>query len=228
MKQCKCVRCQKEFYTTKKISKYCSPVCRSSDYAYSNKEKVLLYKVDYYKLNKEQINSNNISNYYANKSILEKRTCDYCYIEYQPTRIDRKFCSNECGAANWRLNNKEYIKQDQQNRYDSDINRKMSTCLRSRLNKALKGNIKSQSTMKLIGCSIKQLRQHLESKFEPWMSWDNHGVYSKHRKTWHIDHIKPMSSYDLSNPQQQQDACNYKNLQPMLAKNNLIKGKKHE
>jgi hypothetical protein len=130
--------------------------------------------------------------------------------------------------AYWRQNNKEYIKKDQGDRYHNDVNRKISTCLRSRLNKALKGNIKSASTMKLIGCSIDELRKHLESQFESWMNWNNHGPYDPIRKTWHFDHIEPMSSFNLECPEQQQRACNFNNVRPLLAETNLRKGSKYE
>ena len=182
------------------------------------------YKRQYYLKNKELINKSNMANYYANKPILDKRNCKHCNVEFQPKRIDNTFCSNSCGMAFWRSNNNEYIFEDQQHRYHNDINRKISTCLRSRLNKALRGNVKSQSTMTLIGCSIDELRKHLESQFEPWMTWDNHSRYNPKKKTWHIDHIISMAKFDLSDPEQQANACNYMNLKPLLAKNNLIKG----
>lgn len=53
------------------------------------------------------------------------------------------------------------------------------------------------------------------------MSWDNYGMYG-----WHIDHIKPCSSFDLSNPAEQKICFHYTNLQPLWAKENLSKGKK--
>ena len=186
------------------------------------------YKRQYYLKNKAKINHSNLTNYYSNKSTLEKRNCEYCVVEFQPKRIDAKFCSNKCGMADWRNNNKQYIADDQKHRYHSDIDRKISTCLRSRLNKALKGNVKSASTMKLIGCTVDELRKHLESQFEPWMNWGNHGPYDVARKTWHFDHVIPMSAFDLRDPEQQQKACNFNNVKPLLAEKNLKKGSKYE
>lgn len=71
--------------------------------------------------------------------------------------------------------------------------------------------------MELVGCSIDKLKQHLESKFTEGMSWDNYG-------DWHVDHIKPCASFDLSDPEQQRLCFNYKNLQPLWAADNLSKG----
>lgn len=185
---------------------------------------IIAYKDQYYNSNKAQINEHNLATYYANKPIIEKRNCKHCDIEFQPTRVDNVFCTDSCGVVFWRDNNQEHLKTYFKNHYHTNINHKISTCLRSRLNKALKGNVKSQGTMALIGCSIDELRKHLESQFEPWMTWDNHGRYNPNKRTWHIDHVVAMAKFDLSDPKQQADACNYTNLKPLLAKNNLIKG----
>lgn len=186
------------------------------------------YKKEYYSINKTEINKEKLQKYYNNKPKLENRTCKLCCTEFQPIRIDKIFCSNTCGMAYWRSNNKAYIKQDQSKRYSEDINRKISTCLRSRLNKALKCNVKSKSTVELLGCSIEELVRHLESQFEPWMNWTNYGNFNYSRQTWQIDHIVPLKSFDLSKTEEQHKACHYSNLRPLLAKNNLMKGAKHE
>lgn len=80
---------------------------------------------------------------------------------------------------------------------------------------------KSSHTMDLIGCTIDFLMAHLESKFEPWMSWANHGK-------WHIDHIIPCSAFDLTCPEQQKLCFRWQNLQPLSAKENMMKGSKLE
>ena len=60
-----------------------------------------------------------------------------------------------------------------------------------------------------------------ESLFQSGMTWENHGKYG-----WHIDHIRPCSSFDLTDPEQQKLCCHYTNLQPLWAKDNLSKGYK--
>ena len=226
MKLCK--RCNKKVLAKRSDALFCSAICRGSYRQEQKKEEVKIYKKQYYSLNKEKIGKECKDNYYANKQKIEKRTCSHCNIEYQPTRTDRKFCSNECGITEWNLHNKEHVKTWSKNRYHTNINHKLRICLRSRLNKALKGNIKSKSTMLLLGCSIDELKTHLEAQFEPWMNWDNHGRYNPNVKTWNVDHMKPMAAFNLSDPIQQNKACHYTNLQPLLAKSNLIKGAKCE
>ena len=76
-------------------------------------------------------------------------------------------------------------------------------------------------TNDLLGCSKKEIRNYLENKFQEGMSWDNYGRYG-----WHIDHIKPCSSFDLSELEEQKKCFHYTNLQPLWARDNLEKGKK--
>ena len=73
----------------------------------------------------------------------------------------------------------------------------------------------------LIGCTIDQLKTYLESKFQPNMTWKNHSQFG-----WHIDHIIPCCSFDLTNEIQRQKCFHYTNLQPLWSTDNLIKGKK--
>jgi hypothetical protein len=96
---------------------------------------------------------------------------------------------------------------------------KLLTTLRGRIVKVLKGNSKSKSTQELIGCNIEQLWIHLEKSFKPGMTRENHGK-------WHLDHIIPCSSFDLTKPEEQAQCFHYTNLQPLWASENLAKGSK--
>ena len=114
---------------------------------------------------------------------------------------------------------KEYDKKYRKCRLLYDINYKISSYLRRRLNVALKGNAKSGSAIKDLGCSIAELKKHLESKFQNGMSWQNYGK-------WHIDHIKPLRNFNLTSSVEVAIVCHYTNLQPLWAKDNLSKGSK--
>lgn len=91
--------------------------------------------------------------------------------------------------------------------------------MRRRLLDAIKGNPKLSTTLNLVGCDIDYLKEYLEKLFLPNMSWDNYGK-------WHIDHIIPCNSFDLSDIEQQKKCFHYTNLQPLWAKDNLKKGSK--
>lgn len=107
-------------------------------------------------------------------------------------------------------------------RYKNDISYRLMSNCRSRLGKAIRrqGCHKLTSTIKLIGCSVDHLKQHLESLFTTGMSWKNHG-YGLGK--WHIDHFIPCAAFDLSDPEQQKKCFHWKNLQPMWHEDNLKK-----
>ncbi len=73
------------------------------------------------------------------------------------------------------------------------------------------------TTKCLLDCSPRQFKQHLESLFFPGMSWAN-------RSLWHIDHKRPISSFDLTTEAGQRAAFHYTNCQPLWAVDNLRKG----
>ena len=82
---------------------------------------------------------------------------------------------------------------------------------------------KDNSTTELLGCSVDDVRVHLESQFTEGMTWENHGLLG-----WHIDHIKPCSKFDLTLDSEQKACFHYTNLQPLWAEDNLRKGNKYE
>lgn len=106
-------------------------------------------------------------------------------------------------------------------RRHTDTNYKLSLTLRRRINLAIKRQQRAGSAVRDLGCTIPELKQHLESKFQIGMTWENWSVHG-----WHIDHIIPLASFDLTDRGQFLKACHYTNLQPLWAKDNLSKGSK--
>jgi 5-methylcytosine-specific restriction endonuclease McrA len=104
-------------------------------------------------------------------------------------------------------------------RYAIDTQFRLEVLLRSRLRDALKNKQKRGSAVRLLGCTIEELITHLETKFSVGMSWESRGA-------WHIDHIIPLSSFDLEDFEQLKIACHYTNLQPLWAFDNISKGSK--
>ena len=105
----------------------------------------------------------------------------------------------------------------------TDPHTKIRDNLSLRMRLALKEQnlTKRNTTADLVGCSIPFLKEYLEKKFKKGMTWKNQGRYG-----WHIDHIVPCSKFDLSDPHQQKECFNYKNLQPLWAKENILKSNK--
>ena len=104
-------------------------------------------------------------------------------------------------------------------RSKTDYGYKMLITARNRIAAALhrRGLGKVHRTLKYLGCTKQELREHLESQFAKGMSWDN-------RSLWHIDHIIPLALFDLADVRQQEVAFHVTNLQPLWAHENLKKG----
>lgn len=122
--------------------------------------------------------------------------------------------------------NKQYKKRTKyptyytKRRYHSDIQFRLCQVLRARLRSAIKTSQKIGSAIKNLGCSVPKLIEHLESQFQSNMSWGNYG------SGWEIDHIKPLSLFDLTNRKEIEQACHYTNLQPLWKLDNIRKGNK--
>jgi hypothetical protein len=185
---------------------------KSKNYYYKNKEKQKQYGKEYRLKNKEKQKQYRLKNREKQRQYEKK------------WRLNNKEKANQKNKK-WRLNNKEkinkYLSKYEKKRRKIDPNFKLKKYIRSRIWSVLKGKEKSNSTIKLLGCSIEECWQHLESKFQPGMTRENQGL-------WHIDHIIPCASFDLRCPVQQLACFHYTNLQPLWAIDNLKKGAKHD
>jgi len=153
--------------------------------------------------------------------------CRKDYVEASKDRIrstrKRWYLKNRdivlAKAKEYRDANRDKINASTKKRRDSDPQFKLSLALRSRLNHAIKGVGAKGSGVRDLGCTVPELRKYLESKFAQGMSWDNWAIDG-----WHIDHIRPLASFDLTDRGQLIEACHYTNLQPLWAKENFSKG----
>lgn len=181
-------------------------------YREKHKDKVKLYKKTWHKTNKNRLNAKSKSYYEANKETLKLKKKAYREVNKDKVKEREKA---------YRTSNKNKLYEYDMYRYKNNIQRKISCRLRSRLRDVLKSNYKAGSAVKDLGCSIDELKNYLESKFQPGMTWDNWTTDG-----WHIDHIKPLASFDLTDRKQFLEACHYTNLQPLWANDNLIKSDK--
>jgi hypothetical protein len=78
------------------------------------------------------------------------------------------------------------------------------------------GIIKTRKTQTTLGCSYKHAALHIESLFKRGMNWDNYGE-------WEIDHVMPLSAFNLDDPKHYEMACHYTNLQPLWKSENRMK-----
>jgi hypothetical protein len=126
-------------------------------------------------------------------------------------------------VAKYRKENPDKVRLKVRNWYKNGgmrkgTNARLALDIRRRINTALKKNYKASSTELLLGITISELKLYLESQFKEGMTWENH-TYTG----WHIDHIIPVSSFDLSKEEEQKKAFHYTNLQPLFAKENMKK-----
>lgn len=103
-------------------------------------------------------------------------------------------------------------------KYKTDPLYKLAYNLRTRILAAIKRGkgIKQSKTVELLGCTVAEARAHIESLWQPGMNWSNHNIHG-----WHIDHIKPCCTFDLTDLEQQKQCFHYTNLRPLWAKDNL-------
>ena len=117
------------------------------------------------------------------------------------------------------IKQKTWFRKYEKEKRKNDPNFKIASNLRRRINNSLKQISKSKKTFDLLGCNIEQLWSHLEKSFKPGMTKQNYG-------DWHIDHIKPCASFDLTKLEEQSKCFHYTNLQALWAHENLSKGAK--
>lgn len=136
-------------------------------------------------------------------------------IRYACRDCVNKKCT-EKRRENLENSRKKYREESRKKR--SNVKNRIRMNLGTRLYLAVEK--KHGNTMELTGCSKDDLYAHLESKFTDEMTWENYGK-------WHIDHIKPCASFDLTKVEEQQKCFHWTNLQPLWAIDNMRKGAKY-
>jgi hypothetical protein len=191
----KCAAKSRRYYSANK-EKHAASGKRWRD---ANKERHAANNKRWRDANKEKVSSQNKKRYERNK---EKRSA-YAKRHYEA--------------------NKEKIFARERERRKTDVMFVLAATLRCRVRNALRQQScrKGDKTIDLVGCTVAEFMDWLESKFLPGMTWENRG-----RHGWHIDHIIPLAKFDLSDPVQQAAAFHYTNLQPLWAKDNLRKSDK--
>jgi hypothetical protein len=197
------------------------------EYREKNKEKIAAGKKERYQKNKgkkrvrdgEQQKEYNKRYYEANKELRAEK--DKEYREKNNVKIAKRH-------KEWRDKNKEKVRENSRkyhaDRRQSDPAFKVLSNMRSRIHYALaeQDTVKDSTTLKLTGCSKDKLISHIEAQFTEGMTWENYSLHG-----WHLDHIRPCSSFDLTLDSQQRECFHYTNLQPLWAEDNWKKGNKY-
>ena len=215
-----CFKCKKEkpiddFYKHKEMIDGYVNICkvcvleRAREYHKNNKNKINKYHQRWAIENKDKINK-----YKADNPDKIRLWQNRDYLKHKQEYLLR--------ANKYYIKNKEKVIEQgriyNNMRRKTDIKYKILCNLRRRLHHTITKGFKSAKTLELLGCSINFLKKYLESKFREGMNWNNYGMFG-----WHIDHIMPCNSFDLTRPEEQIKCFNYTNLQSLWAKENRVK-----
>lgn len=190
-------------------------VCRkldSTEYYEKNKPQIL-DSVKEYKLNNlEKVKQSKLKYRLNNKKTIKLINKDY--REKNRNRI-KEYQHNNRDIL--KIKRRIYIKNKRINDLIFKLKHDTGNLIRISFNSnGLKKNTKTQV---ILGCTFEKFKQHLESKFESWMNWDNKGLYNGNfNYGWDVDHIIPLSSAKT-----EEDVIrlnHYTNLQPLCSKIN--------
>jgi hypothetical protein len=194
------------------------------EYRKNNADKIKLLEKNRNKLIKAEYdktyyieNLNSIQEYREeNKDIIKQKKKEY----RQKNKTSIKEYMND-----YRKENKNQInlskKSYHNERIKTDPLYKLTCNIRGLIRSSLKtrGVKKNTKTVQILGCSFEEFKQHLESKFESWMTWDNYGNWNGYptepNTAWDIDHIIPNSNG--LNENEVIKLNHYTNLQPLCA-----------
>jgi len=130
---------------------------------------------------------------------------------------------NRAKAACWYLDNTDraiaYSTKRASELYKNDSQFRERIKAGRRTYMAIKHEHKKGRAIDELGCSAAEAREHIENQFSEGMTWENWS-----HAGWHIDHKKPLCSFDMLDPEQLKIALHYTNLQPLWSEDNLKKG----
>lgn len=238
MKVYTCIICQREFEAGRGLHKVCSDECRLINLQRQRQKYYEKHRIEICKRVNEhrQINWNEIKHkilernrqsYYRNQAVQLQRGKDR-YLQNKHVVLERskqyyvknKDRISKRGQAYFQANKSKI--QERMCRYlKTNIQAKLSSALRRRMYMALHGKGYQCWAVEHLGCTVIELKQYLETKFQPGMTWENWSFGG-----WHIDHIQPLASFDLTDVEQVKRACHYTNLQPLWAVENFQKNKR--
>lgn len=180
-------------------------------------------KSTYYDLHKDAVLANQAANRPHINAVVRAWHASNRVALNEKRRLKRVEDREKLNAATrrWIAANREKFyaaRKLREARRKDDVNHRLAGNLRKRLGRAIRIGSKSGSAVRDLGCSIEELKRYLESRFQPGMTWENWSL-----RGWHIDHVMPLSSFDLGDREQFLAAAHHTNLQPMWAIENIAK-----
>lgn len=242
LKLCSCCKLEKdklEFYKNKSKEDGLSNQCKEcyKNYHNTNRDIILTKQKDHYQkiktFNKIKLDGKKCSSCKEYKSIdnFNITNCTksgyYSQCKICQYKSEKLFVKNNREKINFlhREYYKKRIKKDPFYRLKLFVN---ICILRTfRKNKFLTEKLKQTTNMvySFLPYSVEELKQHIESLWEDWMSWENYGPCNKNYRTWQIDHIIPQSRLPFKSFEDEnfKRCWSLENLRPLDSYENLIK-----
>lgn len=191
-------------------------------YVARNKEQELERKRAWRAANKDKIAASNKRYAEEHKEELKQKAKARLAADPEGERAKARARYNAWYAANKDVYERspgytEKVSARRRERYAADPNYKIRQRIHSDMWKITRGVLKGGWLMRLIGCTLDELSTHIEAQFQEGMTFDNLGE-------WEVDHIKQLSTFDLTQPEQVAQACHWTNLQPLWRQDNRGKG----
>ena len=224
--KCKNEKLLYEFFNDKSRKDGLSYVCKlcsglsKKNYRKNNKKKISEANAVYHKVNKDAISKK--------KAVYHKNNKEKIKIRHKKYREENKEKIREHALVYSKANKekiKKYLKEynakpEVKTRKNSYYRNRRKTDPKFALIRTIRDNTKrvfdsarinkNASTEELCGCTCDQLKNYIESQFTSGMTWENRGL-----KGWCLDHIKPISLFNLNNQEEIKKCCHYTNLQPL-------------
>jgi hypothetical protein len=237
MKFCKKCELPKDitsFYKNRRVCKKClleSQKDCHENYYLDNKDKLKDYRKEYNLENKNRRKLYNIKNkpkrkehYNLNKELIKNNASTY-YNKNKETIKEKSSIYYKNNKVKIMEDNKRYSKI----RRTYDTLYKLTNNIRTLICNSIRKNgySKKSKTFEILGCSFDEFKIYIENQFEPWMNWNNCGLYTgNYNETWQIDHIIPVSNSLIEDDVLKLNHFN--NLRPLCSKKNLEKSSKLE
>ena len=160
--------------------------------------------------------------YKKNKELIKAKQKVYRDSNKRIYTEEQKLAKQNYRKANRKRMN-EYHKMYNKTKRAIDPIFKLTSLIRTSIGDAFRmnGYTKKSNTYQILGCTYNEFKTHIETRFESWMNWDNHGLYNGDlNHGWDIDHIIPLST--ATNEEDIIKLNHYTNLQPLCSYTNRV------
>lgn len=193
------------------------PTCKTclSHERLDKKEKITEYNKLYWEKTKDAQSEKNKK--WREENIEHRKEYNKAYRALYGKEIDKRQYQKRKDDPEYKEKYNNYRKHYDKYKRKNDPSFRVKENVKRRIRELLQNTGKLFKTHHYLGCSIEQLKCHLEKRFQEGMTWQNYGI------SWHIDHIIPCASFDFRHEFDKRLCFNYRNLQPLWAKENISK-----